>query len=368
MVNKEDALYIKACVIAANEEDSQGDTLSTEEIKRLFTNFNNQRERFEIYHQGEVVDGVNLLENYINTAPESISDRMAPVGSWLIIMKVLNPTIKEMVLSHEFEGVSLSSSIKASCGITLPDVTTYADIKNKECIQPELISLVGRLGTPEGPANGYPLEVMDYAAYIQKSNQTKSEIIDKTSLNDNGGSKLKFEDFIQSLKDLINSAESEAESNEEDKPADVPVEGEPAADATAAAASVQKDNVQKAEDVQKAEEAPAEEETEEEAVVDEVAAAIEALTARIDAQDEKIAELQETITELQAANAATDEGESGTAKDTGVDEPTDEVKPKINKQSCSKKTVITEAVEPAPVKTFNERTGRDSFGRKINKF
>ena len=33
--DKDEALYVKACVIPANEEDSQGDTLSSEDIKRI---------------------------------------------------------------------------------------------------------------------------------------------------------------------------------------------------------------------------------------------------------------------------------------------------------------------------------------------
>jgi hypothetical protein len=78
--NKEEALYVKACVIAANEEDSQGDILSSEDIKRIFTSFNNQN-NFEVWHQGEKIEGVSFLENYINKATEPLGDKEAPVGS-----------------------------------------------------------------------------------------------------------------------------------------------------------------------------------------------------------------------------------------------------------------------------------------------
>ena len=346
---KDNALYVKACVIPANEEDSQGDTLSSEDIKRIFTSYDNNS-RFEVYHHGDLVDGVTLLENYINKAEEPIGDRVAPVGSWLIIMKVTNPTIKEMVLSHEFEGVSLSSTVKQSCGLNLPDITTYADVRDMECVTPQFISLVGRLGTDEGPANGYPLEVMNYTTYIKKSK--------------NGGKKLEVKEIITALKDLVTQAESveptveapvilkndesqekekeeEAEVNKEECPKDPEVKKE--SDSTE-----ESEPVVNKEDTPTAEEETVEEESEDNTDDD---------SARIAALEEKVAELEKAIEALKGEEPETEE----TVEEEIVEE---EVKPKINK---SKKTIITEDPKPAVVANFNERTGRDSFGRKIRK-
>ena len=343
---KDNALYVKACVIPANEEDSQGDTLSSEDIKRIFTSYDNNS-RFEVYHHGDLVDGVTLLENYINKAEEPIGVRVAPVGSWLIIMKVTNPTIKEMVLSHEFEGVSLSSTVKQSCGLNLPDITTYADVRDMECVTPQFISLVGRLGTDEGPANGYPLEVMNYATYIKKSK--------------NGGKKLEVKEIITALKDLVTQAESvepteveapvilkndepqeeEAEVNKEECPKDPEVKKE-------SESTEESEPVVNKEDTPTAEEETVEEESEDNTDDD---------SARIAALEEKVAELEKAIEALK--------GEEPEAEETVEEEIVEEeVKPKINK---SKKTIITEDPKPAVVANFNERTGRDSFGRKIRK-
>ena len=340
---KDNALYVKACVIPANEEDSQGDTLSSEDIKRIFTSYDNNS-RFEVYHHGDLVDGVTLLENYINKAEEPIGDRVAPVGSWLIIMKVTNPTIKEMVLSHEFEGVSLSSTVKQSCGLNLPDITTYADVRDMECVTPQFISLVGKLGTDEGPANGYPLEVMNYTTYIKKSK--------------NGGKKLEVKEIITALKDLVTQAES-VEPTEVEAPVilknDEPQEEEKKEEE----AEVNKEECPKEEPkaekesepvVNKEDNSTEEEETEEESNNDDD-------SARIAALEEKVAELEKAIEALQV--------EEPKAEEETVEEPVEEdVKPKINK---SKKTIITEDPKPAVVKSFNERTGRDAFGRKIRK-
>ena len=46
---KQKALYVKCCIIPNGVTDSQGDTLYTEDIRKIFTSFNNQN-NFEVYH------------------------------------------------------------------------------------------------------------------------------------------------------------------------------------------------------------------------------------------------------------------------------------------------------------------------------
>lgn len=345
--DKDEALYVKACVIPANEEDSQGDTLSSEDIKRIFTSYDNNS-LFEIYHHGEKVDGISMLENYINKAEEPVADRIAPVGSWLIIMKVTNPTIKDMVLSHEFEGVSLSSTVKQSCALNLPDITTYASVRDMECVTPQFISLVGKLGTDEGPANGYPLEVMDYTTYIKKSK--------------NGGKKLEVKEIVNALKDLVTKAES-VEPTDVEAPV-ILKNDEPKEEEKEEEAEVNKEECPKEEPkVEKESEPTSESEpvvnkedtpTEEEQVEEEPENNDDD-SARIAALEEKVAALEKAIEALQV------EEPEATEEEEVVEE---EVKPKINK---NKKTIITEDPEPVIIKSFNERTGRDAFGRKIRK-
>ena len=80
-------------------------------------------------------------------------------------------------------------------------------------------------------------------------------------------------------------------------------------------------------------------------------------SARIAALEEKVAELEKAIEALQV--------EEPKAEEETVEEPVEEdVKPKINK---SKKTIITDEPAQVTVPSFNERTGRDEFGRKIRK-
>lgn len=337
--NKEEALFVKACVIAANEEDSQGDVLSSEDIKRIFTSFNNQSS-FEVWHQNERIEGVSLLENYINKAPETIGNKTAPAGSWLITLRIDNPSIKESVQRHEFEGVSLSSSVKSACKLDLPSMATYSMIRDMECINPTFISLVGKLGTDEGPSNQYPLEIMNYPSYIKK--------------NKLGGKNLGFMSELKALIGKYDNAEETVETDASQVEKSEAPETEEPKDEPAEEVEVKKEEcpqkgqeeeaetvVEKEATEVPVEEAATEETEEKEEEVDELAKL-----------EERIKKLEEIVQELTKEN---DEPE--------VEAPAEEEEPKIQK---SAKQIITDEA-PVKVKSFNELTGRDSFGRKIRK-
>ena len=159
---KNKALYVKACVIANGITDKQGDTLYREDIKKIFTTFNNQ-DNFEVYHNDLPIQEVSLLENYISTADETIGTSIVPSGSWNVVIRVDNPTIQEGLLTGEFGGISLNNRIAPKCSAGLSGQVRYQDIPDAECVIPLLISFVER------GANGYGLHVMDYDAYIKKS-------------------------------------------------------------------------------------------------------------------------------------------------------------------------------------------------------
>ena len=99
---KQKALYIKACVIANGITDSQGDTLETTDIKKIFTSFNNQ-DSFELNHNNIPINEVSLIENYINATDEKIGNLTVPKGSWVIVIRVDNPEIKKLILNNEIE-------------------------------------------------------------------------------------------------------------------------------------------------------------------------------------------------------------------------------------------------------------------------
>ena len=182
---KQKALYIKACVIANGITDSQGDTLQTTDIKKIFTSFNNQ-DNFELNHNNIPINEVSLIENYINATDEKIGNLIVPKGSWLVVMRVDNPEIKKLILQNEIQGISLYNYVGEKCKANLNGTVRYQDIIDKECVIPVFISFV------EQGANGYPLHVMDYETYIQKSKKVKF---------------MDFKEFIDGLKGLIKQAE-----------------------------------------------------------------------------------------------------------------------------------------------------------------
>ena len=182
---KQKALYIKACVIANGITDSQGDTLETTDIKKIFTSFNNQ-DNFELNHNNIPINEVSLIENYINATDEKIGNLIVPKGSWLVVIRVDNPEIKKLILQNEIQGISLYNYVGEKCKANLTGTIRYQDIIDKECVIPIFISFV------EQGAKGYPLHVMDYETYIQKTKKVKF---------------MDFKEFIDGLKGLIKQAE-----------------------------------------------------------------------------------------------------------------------------------------------------------------
>lgn len=192
---KQKALYIKACVIANGITDSQGDTLQSTDIKKIFTSFNNQ-DNFELNHNNIPINEVSLIENYINATDEKIGNLIVPRGSWLVVIRVDNPEIKKLILNNEIQGISLYNYVGEKCKANLNGTVRYQDIIDKECVIPVFISFV------EQGANGYPLHVMDYETYIQKSKKVKF---------------MDFKEFIDGLKGLIKQAEEVEPANDKEE-------------------------------------------------------------------------------------------------------------------------------------------------------
>ena len=154
---------------------------------------------------------MSLIENYINATDEKIGNLIVPKGSWLVVIRVDNPEIKKLILNNEIQGISLYNYVGEKCKANLNGTIRYQDIIDKECVIPVFISFV------EHGANGYPLHVMDYETYIQKSKKVKF---------------MDFKEFIDGLKGLIKQAEEveptndkkeepvtdEKETKKEDKP------------------------------------------------------------------------------------------------------------------------------------------------------
>ena len=334
---KQKALYVKACVIANGITDSQGDTLYKDDIKKIFTSFNNQ-DNFEVYHNDLPIQEVSLLENYISTADETIGTSIVPSGSWNVVIRVDNPTIQEGLLAGEFGGISLNNRIAPKCQGNLHGQVRYQDISDAECIIPLLISFVER------GANGYGLHVMDYDAYIKKSNSFSK-----------GAKNMAF-NLLDGLKSLIREAEAsekedavilKEEKMDQEEVDEVSIKKE----ATTESTKEEDEPVAEKEDATEEEEStPAEKEVEEK--VEEEAEIEKADEPSIADLEARIAKLEELITQLLPKEEELGEDEEVVDEDT----------PKITKSE----KVIVENNTTQENTNFYEMTGRDPLtGVKI---
>lgn len=343
LLDKRNALYVKCCIIANGVTDSQGDTLYAEDIKRIFTSFNNQ-DNFEIYHDELPIEEVSLLENYISSADESIGNLTVPAESWNAIVRVDNPEIQEGLLTGKFKGVSLNNRLKPKCRANLHGTIRYKDVSDAECIIPLFISFV------EAGANGYPLHVMDYEAYIQKS-----RAVEPTK---NGAKIMDFKEFLNGLKSLI----KEAEDTPEEEPA---IEKEEDEETKEEATEVETtEEVEETKEEEPAIEKAEEEETseEEEPVIEkEDEPATEEDPAEEEAKEDleaRVAKLEELVAEL------TQKPEVEEENPDPEEEPEDEDTPKITK---SEKVVLTEN-KTIQHSNYYEMSGRDPLtGKKLRK-
>ncbi len=312
---KQKALYIKACVIANGITDSQGDTLQTTDIKKIFTSFNNQ-DNFELNHNNIPINEVSLIENYINATDEKIGNLIVPRGSWLVVIRVDNPEIKKLILQNEIQGISLYNYVGEKCKANLNGTVRYQDIIDKECVIPVFISFV------EQGANGYPLHVMDYETYIQKSKKVKF---------------MDFKEFIDGLKGLIKQAEEvEPANDKKEEPVTDEKENKKEEDSTKEPVIEKECKTDDEPTIEKAEEEPMEKEP-----------SIKELMDRITALENKIDEIYK--------KEVIDKDD-----DEIVEEP---IAPKIVK---SEKELNIR--EPVKVSNYYEMTNRDPVtGKKIRK-
>ena len=364
---KHKALYVKAFIIQNGVEDFQGDVLDSTDIKKIFTSYNNQ-DRFEVYHNDIPIEAVTLLENYISQTDELIAGTLVPKGSWNAVIRVDNPSIKEQLVNGDFGGVSLNNRVQTACSTGLTGQIRYSDLRDAECVIPVYISFV------EEGANGVGLHIMDYDVYTHKSK------------NDEGDKKLSL---LEDLKALISKAEEEEKEAEADVVADEPVEEEVVAE------EVKKEATEEAE-AEDSEEVVAEE-LEEEATDEE--AATEDETAEED-EEPTIEKSEATESETEEAEEEVEiqkEAEDVIAEETIIEDEFDakaeiealkaeieaikemlpqnpideEIAPLddgADEPIITKSAKIEVTDEPADVKDFYERSGRDPItGKKIRK-
>jgi len=317
---KQKALYVKTCIIQNGVPDFHEDVLNATDIKKIFTSFNNQ-DQFEIYHEEIPIEAVSLLENYISQTDEQIGSTLVPKGSWNAVIRVDNPLIKEKLLNGDFGGVSLNNRVQTSCSTGLAGRIRYSDLRDAECVIPIYISFV------EEPANLVGLHIMDYNVYIQKS---KSE-------NDGG----KRMSLLDDLKALIKKAEEEVED------AETPTAGEAAEEPVE---EIEKEATDEKEDEEAVEEEPvAEEEIQKDATADgEKAEATEEEAPEEEPVIEKSEETETETEEVEIQKEAEDIVEEVVEDDAIVFDAEAEINA-LKEEIAQLKTIVEELLPKNPI-------------------
>lgn len=331
LICKKNALYVKACVIANGIADTDGDILNTQEIKEIFTSFNNQ-DSFEVHHNDLPLQEVSLLENYISQTDEQLGLMTIPAGSWMIVIRVDNPNIQERILQGEFGGVSLSNRVKSECSINLTGEVRYKDLPKMDCVIPRFISFV------DNPANRIGLHIYDYDTYIRKSKE--KPVMD-------------MKEFIDGLKALISKVEDEEPAEAEVEKSDE----EPKEEEDDVVETVEDETETSEEETPKIKKEESKEEVAEESSEDETTVEKEETDVTL---EERVAKLEEQIAKLLETEEESADEETS---ETQVEEVEAEESPKITK---SRKVIKTDA--KIRTKNFYEIRGRDPVtGCKIRK-
>lgn len=335
LICKKNALYVKACVIANGIADTDGDILNTQEIKEIFTSFNNQ-DSFEVHHNDLPLQEVSLLENYISQTDETLGLMTIPAGSWMIVIRVDNPNIQERILQGEFGGVSLSNRVKSECSINLTGEVRYKDLPKMDCVIPRFISFV------DNPANRIGLHIYDYDTYIRKSKKEKP-VMD-------------MKEFIDGLKALISKVEDEPAEAEVEKSDEEPKEEDDVVE------TVEDETETSEEETPKIKKEESEEEVAEESSEDETTVEKEETDVTL---EERVAKLEEQLAKLLETEEepAEETSEEPTTTEESEEEAEAEESPKITK---SRKVIKTD--DKIRTKNFYEIRGRDPVtGCKIRK-
>lgn len=336
-----EALIVNGVIIANGVADSDGDVLTKKDIKTIFMKY--QRDT-DTMHTSIKNAGVEVFASWISEIDTSIGGKVVPSGSWLATLKVTNEKLIQCIKEGKLNGFSLGSvSEKAFTPQYwfINKSLNYRDIKDIEEVIPLYISFVDK------PANQYQWEVMTYDAYINKNE--KLDVEDMTEKED-----MIPVSFVEKLMDKLSINKSETKETEEiEKAEEEPVTSEPTADETVTALfekldTIIEQNNQILEGLNKTEDEVTEDEEVEKAEDTEEENSTEKSEEE---KEEEVEKAEETEEETETKNS-----EEETSKEK---EEEDDVR--VDKRETS----MVENQTTSKHETFNQRTNRDAFGRKI---
>ena len=332
-----EALIVNGVIIANGVQDSDGDVLTKKDIKTIFTKY--QRDT-DTMHTNIKNTGVEVFASWISEVDCEISGKVVPAGSWLATLKVTNDKLIQCIKQGKLNGFSLGSvSEKAFTPKYwfINKSLNYRDIKDIEEVIPLYISFVDK------PANQYDFEVMSYDAYINKNEKDVEEMTEIENKEE-----MISVSALEKIKGLfVNKSEDATGKTEE------VVTEETSTDETVTALfekldTIIEQNKQILESINKAEDEDAVDEEEE-----------------IEKAEEETETEEEEETVEKAEEETDDSSEEEKDEEIEKEETSEEDKEEDDVSIDKRETHKIENQSSEPIQTFYQKTGRDSFGRKI---
>lgn len=111
----EEERFILGVVLEPDTVDSQGDTISAEQIRLACHRYMENHANVGLQHQVFVNGKVKILENYLAPVDFTIGDQLIKAGTWLMAFRVLDDSIWAAVKEGLLNGLSIGGT-----GVKIP--------------------------------------------------------------------------------------------------------------------------------------------------------------------------------------------------------------------------------------------------------
>jgi hypothetical protein len=108
--DEDDERYILGVVLEPDEVDSQGDTISAEEIRRAAHGYMQEFGNVGLQHQTFVNDKIKILETYIAPVDFEIGGETVKAGTWLMAFRVVDDSIWKAIKEGLLTGLSIGGT------------------------------------------------------------------------------------------------------------------------------------------------------------------------------------------------------------------------------------------------------------------
>lgn len=137
--------YITGIVYEPMVEDSHGNFMTEDAIKKAAYWFAENGDKVDLQHSFEEAKGINVVENYVAPCDMNINSTPIVKGSWIMTVKVSNEKVWKSVQNGEITGFSMGGIGKYSEeDINLnKSETTTEDAKEKKSIFKKFAELLG---------------------------------------------------------------------------------------------------------------------------------------------------------------------------------------------------------------------------------